>query len=117
MIKEFLLLSVIYTISIIYNNNIKPMIIYYLTLDYYENLIISLLILIQIDNFTLFYDLSKKIDVETSHTKIEDKYLKIIVNQIAYINKKEQDFNRRIVRFKENHKKINRSHNDIYNLC
>jgi hypothetical protein len=117
MIKELLLLSIIYSISIIYNDNIRPILIYYLTSEYYNNLIISLLILIQIDNFTLFYDLTKKTELETSHTKIEDKYLKIILNQISYINKKEQDFNRRIVRFKENHKKINRSHNDIFNLC
>jgi len=75
MIKEFLLLSVIYTISIIYNNNIKPMIIYYLKLDYYENLIISLLILIQIQQKggnDIYFN---------KYLKYKNKYLKLKINK------------------------------------
>lgn len=116
MIKQLTFLIIIYFISIIYNKTIYPYIIIYISVEYYNNIIISLLILIQIDNFTLFYDLSKKIETETNHSKIEDKYIKTILNQIDYINKKEMDFNRRINKFKDNYKKIHRSCNDIYNL-
>jgi len=64
MLKEFMLLTVIYSFSTLYNMNVYPYIITVIDPFYYHNIIISFLILIQIDNFTLFYDLSKKIDVE-----------------------------------------------------
>lgn len=117
MIKEIIFLSTIYIISSFYNEIIQPIIIKTIPIEYYNNIVISLLILIQIDNFTLFYDLSKRQDNDNTNSKIEDKYMKIILNQIEYINKKEREFNRKIVRFKDNHKKINRSCNDIFNLC
>jgi hypothetical protein len=110
-----MLLSVIYGIACLYNMNVYPYIITVMDASYYHNIIISFLILIQIDNFTLFYDLSKKIDIENNNSKVEDKYLKIILNQINYINKKEQDFERKKLKFKE--RRNNRSCNDIYNMC
>jgi len=94
MIKEMMLLSVIYGIACLYNMNIYPTLMTIMDPFYYNNIIISFLILIQIDNFTLFYDLSKKIDIENNNSKVEDKYLKIILNQINYINKKEQEIER-----------------------
>ena len=115
MIREIMLLSVIYGIACLYNMNVYPFIITVMDVSYYNNIIISFLILIQIDNFTLFYDLSKKIDIENNNSKVEDKYLKIILNQINYINKKEQDFERKKLKFKE--RRNNRSCNDIYNMC
>lgn len=115
MLKQIIILSIIYGISIFYNSFIQPEILNYIKIEYYNNIVISLLILIQIDNFILFYDLSKKVDLETSHTKIEDKYLKIILNQIAYINKKENDYNKKVIKMKENHKKY-KSYNDISEL-
>ena len=73
-------------------------------IDYYHynNIIISLLILLQINNFRLFNDLKKN--------DIEDKYMKIILNQIAYINQKEKE-----IEIKKNKYRNNRSYNDIYN--
>lgn len=115
MIRELMLLSVIYGIACLYNMNVYPYIITVMDASYYHNIIISFLILIQIDNFTLFYDLSKKIDIENNNTKVEDKYLKIILNQINYINKKEQEIERKKLKFKE--RRNNRSCNDIYNMC
>ena len=115
MIREIMLLSVIYGIACLYNMNVYPFIITVMDVSYYNNIIISFLILIQIDNFTLFYDLSKKINIENNNSKVEDKYLKIILNQINYINKKEQDFERKKLKFKE--RRNNRSCNDIYNMC
>ena len=117
MIKQLIFLSVIYLFSHIYNQCIYPYIIKYIYPEYYNNTLISLLILIQINNFTLFYDLSKKIETESNHSKIEDKYIKTILNQIEYINKREMDFNRKIINFKENYKKIYKSCNDIRQLC
>lgn len=117
MIKEIMLLSIIYSFASLYNHYIYPLIINNIDHIYYNNIIISFLILIQIDNFSLFYDLSKKIEVENNNSKVEDKYLKIILNQIAYINKKEQDFERKKLKFKESNKRNYRSCNDIFNLC
>lgn len=117
MIKEIILLSFIYITAIIFNLNLAPTIIESIGSFYYNNIIISALILVQIDNFSLYYDLTKKIEKETNHSNIEDKYLKTILKQIDYINKREKDFNRKIVRFKENFNKINRSCNDLYNIC
>lgn len=117
MIKEMMLLSVIYGFASLYNMNVYPYIITIIDPFHYHNIIISFLILIQIDNFTLFYDLSKKIDIENNNTKVEDKYLKIILNQIDYINKKEKDIKRKKLKFEETYKRNNRSCNDIYNLC
>lgn len=115
MIREIMLLSVIYGIACLYNMNVYPYIITVMDASYYHNIIISFLILIQIDNFTLFYDLSKKIDIENNNSKVEDKYLKIILNQINYINKKEQEIEKKKLKFKE--RRNNRSCNDIYNMC
>ncbi len=119
MIKQITFLSIIYFIAIIYNKTIYKYIISYITIEYYNNIIISFLILVQLDNFTLFYDLSKKIESETNYKKIEDKYLKTILNHINYINyisKKEMKFNKRIIKYRDNYEKIHRSCNDIYNL-
>lgn len=116
MIKEIILLVFIYIISTFYNEMIQPIIMEYISINYYNNILISILILIQIDNFTLFYDLSKSLENKNNNSQIEEKYMKIILNQIEYINKKEREINRRIVKFKENHKKLNRSCNDICNL-
>lgn len=117
MIKEIILLSFIYVTAYIYNLKIAPIIIQNIGNFYYNNIIISALILIQIDNFTLFYDLTKKTENEKLHSNIEDKYFRTILKQIDYINKRENDFNRKIVKFKKNFHKIHRSCNDLYNIC
>jgi len=56
MFKEFILLIIIYLFSILYNNNISPIILLYIPYNIYNNIIISLLILIQIDNFLLYQE-------------------------------------------------------------
>lgn len=117
MIKEFILLTVIYSIATLYNMNMYPYIITIIEPCYYHNIIISFLILIQIDNFTLFYDLSKKLDTENNNSKVEDKYMKIILNQIDYINKKEKEIERKKLKYKDPHRRNNRSCNDIYSMA
>jgi len=116
MIKGLILLMAIYSFASIYNQFIQPFIIYYITIFYYNNIVISLLILIQIDNFLLFYDLMNKNKYEYERNKVEDKYIKLILNGIDYINKKEKEFTKKKWRFKENNFKIHRSCNDIYDL-
>ncbi len=54
MLKEIILLIIIYFISMFYNYYINPFILSFISIYIYNNIIISLLILIQIDNFTLY---------------------------------------------------------------
>jgi len=91
MIKQSILIILIYFTSYIYNLTIYPIIITYINHNFYNNIIISLLILIQIDNFTLFYDLSKKNENLNNRSRIEDKYINIILKQIEYINKEKRE--------------------------
>jgi len=104
MIKEIILLSIIYGFSGLYNQYIYPIFILWIDEYYYNNIIISLLILLQIDNFRLFNDLKKN--------DIEDKYMKIILNQITYINQKEKEIEIEKKKFKNN--RNHRSFSDIY---
>ncbi len=56
MLQIFIYLATIGTISCLYNLHIYPIIISNIDLLFYNNFIISLLILIQVDNFILYYD-------------------------------------------------------------
>jgi hypothetical protein len=56
MFKSILLLIIIYFISVLYNNYIYPILLTVISINLYNNIIISLLILIQIDNFMLYND-------------------------------------------------------------
>ncbi len=54
MLKEIILLLIIYLTSILFNYYISSFILLYISNELYNNIIISLLILIQIDNITLY---------------------------------------------------------------
>lgn len=105
MIKEIILLSTIYGFSSLYNQYIYPIFMIWIDYYHYNNIIISLLILLQINYFRLFNDLKKN--------DIEDKYMKIILNQIAYINQKEKEIE--IKKNKYRNHRNHRSYSDIYN--
>lgn len=51
-----LLLIIVYFISVLYNIHIYPLILTVISINLYNNIIITLLILIQIDNFVLYND-------------------------------------------------------------
>ena len=64
MIKGFLLLTIIYLFSILYNHFIKYLLLY-ISNDIYNNIIISIIILVQIDNFIIYKDYKKnKLELE-----------------------------------------------------
>jgi hypothetical protein len=54
MLKEIILLLIIYLTSILYNYYISPFLLLYISNELYNNIIISLIILTQIDNITLY---------------------------------------------------------------
>ncbi len=56
MFKSILLLIIIYFISVLFNYYIYPLILTIISINFYNNIIITLLILIQIDNFVLYND-------------------------------------------------------------
>ena len=65
MLKRIFLLSIIYSFSMFYNYLINKFILIYIPYNIYNNIIISLLILVQIDNFILFFDYNKiKLDLD-----------------------------------------------------
>jgi len=98
-------ITLILFISYIYNLYLKSYILLFITPFYYDNIIISLLLLIQLDNFHLYKEISDNTN--------EDKYIKIIKQQIEYINKYEIDQ----IRKKWKYKKINRSLSNLHDYC
>jgi hypothetical protein len=64
MLKEISLLTIIYLFSILYNHFIKYLLLY-ISNDIYNNIIISIIILVQIDNFIIYKDYKKnKLELE-----------------------------------------------------
>ena len=64
MLKEISLLTIIYLFSILYNHFIKYLLLY-ISFDIYNNIIISIIILVQIDNFIIYNDYIKnKLELE-----------------------------------------------------
>lgn len=105
MILEVSYITLILFISYIYNLYLKSYILLFITPYYYDNIIIALIIIIQLDNFQLYKELS-------DNTK-EDKYIKIIKQQIEYINKYE--INK--INEKWKYKKIHKSLNNLQDYC
>jgi len=66
MFLEITLLIIIYFSSVVYNSFVLPIIFTYISPNIYNNLIISLLILIQIDNFILYQDYKKVLEEKNS---------------------------------------------------
>lgn len=105
MILEVSYITFIFIISYFYNLYLKSYILLLIPSFYYNNIIISLLLLIQLDNFHLYKELSDNTN--------EDKYIKIIKQQIEYINKYEIEQ----IKGKWKYKKIHKSLNNLYDDC
>ena len=116
MIKEIILLIIIQLISIIYNYYLFPLIIKIISYNIYHNIIISLIILIQIDNFTLYYDLTTNNSLNTEPLKPnplkDDKINGIILNYLTYISKKQDEIYKMNIKRGFN-KRISRSYNNL----
>ena len=111
MLKEISLLFIIYSFSVFYNNYISKIILYFIPYNIYNNLIISLIILIQIDNYVLYMDYKNKEinlirDINMENFNIIINNLKKISyeNKITKMNK--------IIRMN----KINKSCNNLEDL-
>ncbi len=137
MIKELILLIFIEILSIIYNTYLFPFIINILSYNTYNNIIICFLILIQIDNFTIYsdykklklkYDELKKITNTTNTTPIlkpeektepiieplkDDKINGVILSYLTYISKKQDEIYNINIKKKHFNRRISKSYNNL----
>jgi len=111
MYKKINILLLIYIISCLYNKFIYHYIILLISIKTYNNLLIFLIILIQLDNFSLLFELENKKIEETNI--IQDKYIKIISNQLSYICKKQEELNNLTLKQKIEKQKFSRSCNNL----
>lgn len=103
MIRETSLLSIIALITLIYNHFIYPYILLLISENNHNFLIVFSLILVQIDNFSLLKEIKEK----ENDNIMEEKYLKVISNQLYYICNKVDNI--------DNYKKQNNHKNYNYN--
>ena len=94
MIIEITFLSCIGIISIIYNNYILSYIIWIIGEKIYNYIIIFIIILVQIDNISLYNELilnKKNNNDKNDKNDNNDKYMRILINQMSYIIKQNND--------------------------
>ena len=114
MIKEFIYLSLIGYISYIYNLYIYPIVIKIISEHIYNNLIIFMIIIIQIDNIIIYNDLKIKKEIENDNENIYDRNMKIIIQQLSLIIKNQEEISIRHIRHQMlKNRKITRSLNDL----
>jgi hypothetical protein len=87
MLSELFMVSLVATISYLYNLYIYPYILLYISSNLYNNILINAIIILQIDNFSLLNELN--IYIKDKSNKLDDSYIDIITSQFAYIRKKE----------------------------
>ncbi len=106
MIKEVSYIGLLITIINIYTLFVFPIIISYISLNTYNTIIIFLLVLIQIDN-------SKKKNIEINND-VNIENIKIIINQLAYISRKQEEYiYRQHLKYTG---RMSRSYNDLNNI-
>lgn len=126
MIKQIILLLFIDLISIIYNKYIFPFIINYISYEYYNIGIIFMLILTQIDNFTIYNDyinlINKYKNVPTPIQSPTIEPLKdhkingIILNYLTYISNKQDEIYKMNIKKKRFNNRISRSYNNLNDI-
>ena len=84
MIRETSLLTIIGIIALIYIHYIYPYVLLLISVNTHNFILIFSSILVQIDNFSLLKEIKEK----ENDNIMEEKYLKIISNQLYYICKK-----------------------------
>lgn len=99
-----MLLLLIYSFSLFYNTYISHIILLIIPLNIYNNIIISLLLLVQIDNLCIYKDYC---DIK-SVRDINLQNFNIIINQLKTFNARQK--------FKEKYKKLNRTCSDLNEL-
>jgi hypothetical protein len=91
MISGAILLALIGLVSYLYNLIIYPYILLFINSSLYNNITIYIIILLQIDNFSLYHELITYI--REDNNKMDERYKKIISQQLAYICKKQSEIN------------------------
>lgn len=126
MIKQIVLLFIIDVISITYNKYIFPFIIKYVSYEYYNIGIIFMLILTQIDNFTIYNDyinlknkynnVSTPIQSPTIEPLKDNKINGIILNYLTYISNKQDEIYKMNIKKKRFNNRISRSYNNLNDI-
>jgi len=86
MIKEISLLTVITFITLIYNYYLYPCVLLMISVDTHNFILVFTSILVQIDNISLLNEIKEKERVKDNI--MENRYLKMISNQLYYISNK-----------------------------
>lgn len=116
MIKEVSYISFLFGISYFHTIFVFPVIISYISINTYNSIIIFLLVLIQIDNLNLFYDLSKNMPPVEINKDVNTENIKIIINQLAYISRKQEEYiYQKHLKYKKSNR-MTRSYNDLNNI-
>jgi hypothetical protein len=89
MLSELFLLSLVATVSYLYDLFIYPYILLYISSSLYHNILINAIIILQIDNFSLLNELNTYIKDHSN--KMDERYIRIITSQFAYICKKQKE--------------------------
>ena len=93
MINSFIYISLILYISYLYNLYIYPLIIQIITLNIYNNLLIFIVIITQIDSFIIYNDYikNKNNDNNNNNNDINNKYMSMISQQLSLIIKNQNE--------------------------
>lgn len=98
MIKELILLSSVGMITYAYNSLLMPQITEIIGINNYNLISTFIIIITQIDNFSLYYDLQKKKEStnDISDNKMNERYLKIISHQLSFICRKQEEIQKQV---------------------
>ena len=104
MISELSLIILLGIISYLYNILIYPYVVLLISLNLYNTILIFMVLIVQLDNFSLFTEINKlKTENNNINNIMEDKYVKIISNQLAFICKKQEEINTMTNKKKKRH--------------
>ncbi len=116
MIKEITFLSIIGLMSFIYNLFIYRYMIMMIGENIYNHIIIFIIIIVQIDNISLYNDL-KNNNNDKTNDKTNDKYMRIIMNQMTYIIRQNNEYKKMYEvnknKYKSHKSFTNKSCNDL----
>ena len=98
MIKELILLSSVGMVTYAYNSLLMPQLTEIIGINNYNLISTFIIIITQIDNFSLFYDLQKKKEItnDLNDNKMNERYLKIISNQLSFICRKQEELQKQV---------------------
>jgi len=120
--REIIFLGIIGLMSYIYNLFIYKYVIMMMGEYVYNQMIIFIILLVKIDNISLYNELMINKDINKNNIdKINDKYMRIMMNQMTYIIRQNNDFmkiydNKLKTKYKNHKSFTNKSCNDLHNI-